>query len=124
MIRDVVAMATARSSLHNRRYVAVADAEPVEVLDYFSRVVELKFAIQLESIGGRRDARGRKRGSWSECPGRMRPPRALNGARQCIRIIDAVQRGSFQQLVSSGIYSCGKRANEIRKTSLRAKKRG
>jgi len=64
MIRHVVAVAAAGSGLHDRRNIMVADAEAVEVLDYFRRLEERKFAVELQAIGGGRDACARGKG-WS-----------------------------------------------------------
>ena len=56
MVGYIIAMAAARPGLRNRGKVTVADAEPIEIIDYSGRVEEREFAVELETICSRRDA--------------------------------------------------------------------
>ena len=76
VIHHVIAMRAARPGLRNWRDVTVADAEPVEILNYSSRVDEREFAIELESIRSRGNARANWQENFNLCPSRRRRPRS------------------------------------------------
>jgi hypothetical protein len=68
VIPHVIAMRAAGAGLRNQRNVTVTEAKPIEILNYSSRIDRREFAIELESVCSRGNARVNWQERFNLCP--------------------------------------------------------